>query len=123
MLGARHDVGANVRGVGDVGATDGIGQPERLAPFPHFERSCDMKQPRTGVRGVAPVEQALGSLSQRIGLTRIGEREIVGRIEMIGLLAPGAHGLAEANVQRHQAAADMRKCAIESEKAGPSRRG
>ncbi len=114
MLGARHNVGANVWRIADVGAAERIGQAERLASFPHLERGCDVEQPRTGVRGVAPVEEASRSLSQRIGLARIGEGEIVGRIEMIGLLAPRAHGLAEPNVQRHQAAADMREGAVEN---------
>src|SRR5262249_28039104 len=39
--------------------------------------------------------------------------EIVGRIEMIGLLAPGPRRLTKANVERHQPAADMRERAIE----------
>ena len=33
---------------------------------------------------------------------------------MIGLLAPGPHRLAKANVERHEAAADMRKGAVEN---------
>ena len=73
-----------------------------------------MKQFRTGVSRAAPVEQASRSLCQRVSLPRIGEREIVGRIEMIGLLAPRSHRLAKAKVERHEAAANMRKGAVEN---------
>src|ERR1700733_12781718 len=73
-----------------------------------------MKQFRTGVRRVAPVEQAASPLRQRIGLPRISKREIAGRIEMVALLAPSPDRLAEANIERHQPAADMGKCAVEN---------
>ena len=33
---------------------------------------------------------------------------------MVGLLAPSPHGLAKTNVERHEAAADMRKSAIKN---------
>ena len=113
MLGARHDVGADVRRIDDVGSTERIGQAERLASFPHFERSRDMKQFRTGVGRAAPIKQASCSLGQRIGLARIGEGEIVSRIKMVGLLAPSPHRLAKANVERHEAAANMREGSVE----------
>jgi hypothetical protein len=39
VLGARHDVGADVRRILDIAATKRIGQAERLASFPHLARS------------------------------------------------------------------------------------
>jgi hypothetical protein len=113
MLGARHDVGVDVRRIGDVRAAERVCQAERLAPFPHLKRSRDMKQFRTGVSRIAAVKQAFRSLRQRVGLTRIGEGKIVGRIKMVALRAPGPHRLAKANVERHEAAPNMRKGAIE----------
>ena len=32
---------------------------------------------------------------------------------MVGLLAPGAHGLAEPDIERHEAPADVRVSAVE----------
>ena len=72
-----------------------------------------MEKFRTGGGRGAPVKQASRSLRQWIGQARVGEREIVGRVEMIGLLAPGPHRLAKANVERHEPAANMREDAIE----------
>src|SRR5208337_3202143 len=66
-----------------------------------------MEQARTSLRRCAAIEQALIAVRQRIGLARIGKGKIVGGIKMVSLLAPGAHRLAEANVQRQQAAADV----------------
>jgi hypothetical protein len=118
VLGAGHDVGADVGRIVDVSAAERIGQAERLPPFPHLKRRRDMKQFRAGVGCVAPVKQAARSLSQRIGLARIGEREIVGRIKMVGLLTPSPHGLAEPNVERHQAAANVWEGAVENAAPG-----
>jgi hypothetical protein len=107
MLRARHDEGAHVGRVRDVALAERIGEPERLAPFPQLQRGRDMEQPRAGVGRCTAVEQALGAQRQRVDLLCVGEGEIIGGIEVIDLLAPGARRLAEAHVQRHQAAADM----------------
>ena len=101
----------------DVALAERIGQAERLAAFPHLERRRDMEDARAGIGRRASVEHALRAPGQRIALTRIGERKIIGRIEMVGLLAPCAHRLPEADIERHQPAADMRIGAVEGSSA------
>ena len=109
----RHDEGAHARRIVDVPLAERVGQAQRLAAFPHFERGRDMEDARAGIGRRASVEHALRAAGQRIALARIGERKIIGRIEMVGLLAPGAHRLPEADIERHQAPADMRVGAVE----------
>ena len=118
VLRACHDEGAHVWRIVDVPLAERVGQSQRLAAFPHFERRRDMEDARARIGRQTLVEQALRAPGQRIALTRIGERKIIGRIKMVGLLAPRAHRLPEANIERHQAPADMRVGAVEHPAAG-----
>src|SRR5947209_4186251 len=117
MLRARHDVSAYVRWVLDIAQAERVGQTEGLAPFPHLQNRRDVENARTCVRRNAAIEQTLRAHGQRIELAPISEGELIGGISMIRLLAPGAHRLSEAHVQRHQSAADVRKGPVKDTRA------
>jgi hypothetical protein len=69
------------------------------------------------VPDAVPIENALRAIGQGIGLLRICEWEIVGRIEMVHLVAPRVSGLGKAHVERDEPAADMRIGALEGDAA------
>ena len=113
VLSRGEDEGAHVARVGHVAPAERIGEAQRLARLPDLQRSRDVEDPWAGAVGVAAIEDALPAAGDRIGLRRVVEREIVGLIEVIDLVAPGASRMAEAHVERHQAAADMRQRTFE----------
>jgi hypothetical protein len=80
VLSARYDEEAHAGRIGDVTQPQGIGEAERLPPFPHFERGRDMNQQRTCVSRDAAVEQPLRTAGQRIVLPAIRKGEVIGGI-------------------------------------------
>ena len=112
VLRARLDERAHVWRVRDVVLAERIGEAERLPSFPHLQRRRDMEDQWACAGRLTAIEHALLAAGNWIALARIGEREVVGWIEVIDLVTPGAARLAEADVERHQAAADVRVCAL-----------
>lgn len=118
MLSAGHYVGPYVRRIGDVVPAERVRQAKRLPALPHLQHCRDVENAGTGARGSASVEQTLSATGKRIGLASVREGEVVGGIEMVGLLAPGTDRLAEADVQWHQAAANVGISGIEDSPTG-----
>ena len=118
MLRRRQDVTAHIGWLDQVADAQRVGETERLAQFPHFQRGRHMHDLRAGGARRAAVENAALRPGQRIGLAAVGKREARPRIEPIDLLrAGGAARLAEPYVERHQSAADVRECAVEHDAA------
>jgi hypothetical protein len=71
---------------------------------------------RAGAGRRAAIENATSRAGERIGFAPIGKREARARIEAVDLLG-GAARLSKSNVERHEAAADVRKRAVEHDLA------
>ncbi len=118
MLRRCHDVAAHVGRLDQVADTERIGETERLAQLPHFERRGRMHDLRARVGRRAAIENAPSCPSQRICLGPVGKREARAWIEAVNLLrSGGAARLSKSNIERHEAAADVRKRAIEHDLA------
>src|SRR5437879_2316533 len=117
MLGRRHDVAANIGWLFEIADAERIGEAERLAQLPHFERRGRVHDLRTGAVFQATVEQALRAAGERVVHAAVGEREFSAGIHAVGGLGNGATGLAEAYVQRHETPAYVREGAVEHDSA------
>ena len=107
MLRARHNERADVRRISYIDAAQRISQAERLPAFPYLQGCGDMENLGAGIRSRAAIENALNSPADRVSLLSVREREIVSRVEVVDLIAPGASGLSETQVQRHEPTADV----------------
>src|SRR4030095_7417585 len=94
-----------------------VGETERLSQLPHFERGGGMHDLWTRIGRRAAVEKALRATSERIGCAPVSKGEFGTGVHPIVRLGYGPAGLAEAHVERHQAATDMRKGAVKHDAA------
>jgi hypothetical protein len=113
VLRAPHDVRPHEVALVEVAQTKRIRQTEGLASFPDLERRRHMEDLRAGVRLHAALQDSVGGSGEGVLRRPVAERELVGGIQMVGLMPPGPTRLSEADVERRASAADVRIGALE----------
>src|SRR5262249_6873691 len=114
--GAAERVNADVTGDRHVFFAERVGVREGAAAIPVLGgalRVHDLGQTLWALGG-QPVQNAVGSLGERIGTVAVGEREIIGRVKVLLMLSVVPGRLGEAMVEEAEPTArDVRDDAVE----------
>src|SRR5262249_5017797 len=90
---------------------------ERLSSLPELERAHRVHDLRTGARFLAAHQNAVRSTGVRIEGRRIGERRLVGLVEVVLVLEVDAAGRPKAHVEWDATGSDVREGAFKDDPA------
>jgi len=114
VLRAAERVNPHLRRQFGVAPAERIGVDQRTGAVPIFRRRLGVHQLGRHARGAGPPQDAVAAAGERVLLVAIGEREKIGGVEVVVVLAVVPRGRGETVVEEAQAGAcDVRHDAVE----------